>query len=158
MVSIESIMDTDEYREYINSLSAEDVDQPCEGCPGSFLTNDCPGCPAAQEPKEDIQVPAAPEKVTILKAQLPAEKYKEIINSLAALVTECRIHTSPTGINCRAVDTANVAMISMDIPREWFDLYQCTTTEEIGIDVALSRSEPKIGCVWNKGKDRDVLT
>lgn len=42
------------------------------------------------------------------------KEFKEIIESVIALVPECRINLTETGMQIRAVDTANVAMVMLD--------------------------------------------
>ena len=45
----------------------------------------------------------------MLKAMIDAEIFRESIDAIVALVTECRLHTADDHIWTRAVDTANVA-------------------------------------------------
>jgi len=50
-------------------------------------------------------------------------------------VTECRLHTDENGMITRAVDTANVAMISLTLKKEAFESYS-STKNELGLDIA----------------------
>ena len=71
----------------------------------------------------------------MLKATIDAEIFKESIDAISALVTECRLRISEEGFSARAVDTANVAMVSLELRREAFDSYAATPAE-IGLDIA----------------------
>jgi proliferating cell nuclear antigen len=71
----------------------------------------------------------------MLKATIDADILKESIDALSALVTECRLHTDENGMITRAVDTANVAMISLTLKKEAFESYS-STKNELGLDIA----------------------
>jgi proliferating cell nuclear antigen len=71
----------------------------------------------------------------MLNATIDADLFRESIDVIAALVTECRLHTDPDGIRMRAVDTANVAMVSMDLRKDAFESFSATPGE-LGIDIA----------------------
>ena len=71
----------------------------------------------------------------MLKATIDADILKESIDAISALVTECRLHTDENGISTRAVDTANVAMISLTLKKEAFQSFQ-STKNELGMDIA----------------------
>ncbi len=71
----------------------------------------------------------------MLKATINADIFREAIDAIAALVTECRLHVEPENIYTRAVDTANVAMVSLQLKKEAFESYQ-GTKEELGLDIA----------------------
>ncbi|MEI7433280.1 MAG: DNA polymerase sliding clamp [Methanomicrobiales archaeon] len=71
----------------------------------------------------------------MLKATIDADVLKESIDAISALVTECRLHTDENGISTRAVDTANVAMISLLLKKEAFSSFAATRSE-LGIDIA----------------------
>jgi proliferating cell nuclear antigen len=71
----------------------------------------------------------------MLKATIDADILKESIDAISALVTECRLHTDETGISTRAVDTANVAMISLHLKKEAFESFS-STKSELGLDIA----------------------
>ncbi|HOJ97002.1 MAG TPA: DNA polymerase sliding clamp [Methanospirillum sp.] len=71
----------------------------------------------------------------MLKATISADVFKDTVDALSALVTECRLHVSETEVWARAVDTANVAMIILTLKKEAFSQYEATT-EEIGLDIA----------------------
>jgi proliferating cell nuclear antigen len=58
----------------------------------------------------------------------------EAIEVVSALVTECRLHADQNGIRTRAVDTANVAMVSLDLGKDGFSAFSATK-EEIGLDI-----------------------
>ncbi len=71
----------------------------------------------------------------MLKATIDADIFRESIDAIAALVTECRMHVEPDRIFTRAVDTANVAMVSLQLQKEAFETFQATK-EEMGLDIA----------------------
>lgn len=71
----------------------------------------------------------------MLKATIDADILKESIDAISALVTECRLHTDENGISTRAVDTANVAMVSLSLKKEAFSSFE-STKNELGLDIA----------------------
>lgn len=71
----------------------------------------------------------------MLKATIDADILKESIDAISALVTECRLHTDEDGLSTRAVDTANVAMVSLTLKKEAFSGFE-STKNEIGLDIA----------------------
>lgn len=71
----------------------------------------------------------------MLKATMSADIFRDMIDALSALVTECRLHFSEVELWVRAVDTANVAMIILTLKKEAFSHYE-STTGEIGLDIA----------------------
>lgn len=70
----------------------------------------------------------------MLKAAIDAEIFREVIDVIAALVTECRLQIEENGINTRAVDTANVAMVSIEVSRDAFQSFTATDGE-LGLDI-----------------------
>ena len=71
----------------------------------------------------------------MLKAMIDAEIFRESIDAIVALVTECRLHTADDHIWTRAVDTANVAMISLDLQSTAFISFSATPGA-VGLDIA----------------------
>jgi proliferating cell nuclear antigen len=71
----------------------------------------------------------------MLNSTIDADIFRESIDVIAALVTECRLHTDKGGIHTRAVDTANVAMVSLEVKPEAFTSY-VASDDELGIDIA----------------------
>ena len=71
----------------------------------------------------------------MLKATIDADIFKEAIDAISALIPECRLHTDESGISTRAVDTANVAMISLSLKQEAFDSFKATKSQ-LGIDIS----------------------
>ena len=71
----------------------------------------------------------------MLKATIDADIFKEFIDAISALVPECRLHTTENGISTRAVDTANVAMVGLELRKEAFDSFKATTGQ-MGIDLS----------------------
>jgi proliferating cell nuclear antigen len=70
----------------------------------------------------------------MLKATIDTDTFRETIEVIAAMVTECRLNISEQGIRTRAVDTANVAMISLELDQEAFASF-LATAGELGIDI-----------------------
>jgi proliferating cell nuclear antigen len=87
----------------------------------------------------------------MLKAAIDADIFRESIDAIAALVTESRLHITENGLMTRAVDTANVAMVSLEVGTEAFSSFTATNTE-IGLDIAKMKN---IIGMMGKG---DVLT
>jgi proliferating cell nuclear antigen len=71
----------------------------------------------------------------MLKATIDADILKESIDAISALVTECRLHADENGFATRAVDTANVAMVSLTLKKEAFESF-ASTKNELGLDIA----------------------
>ena len=71
----------------------------------------------------------------MLKATIDADIFRESIDAIAALVTECRLHTAEDQIRTRSVDTANVAMVSLELQSTAFNTF-LATTGELGLDIA----------------------
>jgi proliferating cell nuclear antigen len=71
----------------------------------------------------------------MLKATIDADIFKESIEAVSALVTESRLHVDENGMSTRAVDTANVAMVSMQLKKEAFESFT-STKYELGMDIA----------------------
>lgn len=75
----------------------------------------------------------------MLKATIDADTFRESVDAISALVTECRVHVEPDRVYTRAVDTANVAMVSFQLKKEAFESYQATR-EELGVDITKLKS------------------
>ncbi len=70
----------------------------------------------------------------MFKAVIGAEKLKDSIESISTLVDEARFRLNQDGIIVRAVDPANVAMVSFDLLKDAFDSFEATEGE-LGIDL-----------------------
>jgi proliferating cell nuclear antigen len=70
----------------------------------------------------------------MFKAVIGAEKLKDSIESISTLVDEAKFRINPDGISVRAVDPANVAMVSLDVAKDAFDSFEATEGE-LGIDL-----------------------
>ena len=70
----------------------------------------------------------------MFKAVIGAEKLKDAIESISTLVDEARFKLTADGISVRAVDPANVAMVSLDLAKDAFDSFEATEGE-LGIDL-----------------------
>jgi len=70
----------------------------------------------------------------MLKGTINADTFRDSIDAVAALVTECRMHYSEQEVWIRSVDTANVAMVILTLQREAFNTYEATPGE-LGLDI-----------------------
>ncbi len=70
----------------------------------------------------------------MFKAVINAELLKDAIASLAVIVDEVRFRIKPEGISVKAVDPANVAMVTFELGSTAFDEYSADECE-IGIDL-----------------------
>jgi proliferating cell nuclear antigen len=70
----------------------------------------------------------------MFKATINAELLKDAIASLAVIVDEVRFRMKPEGISVKAVDPANVAMVTFELGSSAFDEYSADECE-IGIDL-----------------------
>ncbi|MDY6958245.1 MAG: DNA polymerase sliding clamp, partial [Halobacteriota archaeon] len=70
----------------------------------------------------------------MLKAVISAGILKELIEVVSTLVDEARFKLSNDGIVIRAVDPANVAMVSFDISSDAFSSFEASDGE-IGVDL-----------------------
>lgn len=75
----------------------------------------------------------------MLKAEIDANTFSEMIDVISALVNECRIHISEDGISTRAVDAANVAMVSVSLESGAFNTFSADPSE-LGFDVKKMRN------------------
>ncbi len=78
----------------------------------------------------------------MFEATIDATLLKDSIESLSVLVDEARIKLSPEGLTVRAVDPANVAMVSFDLEAAAFEEF---TAEEGEIGLDLSRIADILG-------------
>jgi proliferating cell nuclear antigen len=61
------------------------------------------------------------------------------VNLIRALVPECRLIITSDGLNTMAVDAANVAMVSVRLPKDAFEEFK-TQPDELGMDVTKWKS------------------
>mgnify|MGYP000179115034 CR=1 FL=1 len=67
-------------------------------------------------------------------ATIAADRLAESLAVLEALVDECRFELAAGGLRVRAVDPANVAAVSLDLPADAFERYDADG-ETVGVDV-----------------------
>jgi len=70
----------------------------------------------------------------MFKAVINAEVLKDAIEAVSTLVDEAKFHITKEGISARAVDPANVAMVSFDLKAGAFESFNATDGE-IGVDL-----------------------
>jgi len=87
----------------------------------------------------------------MLKATIDAELFREAIDAISALVPECRLHTTDSGFSTRAVDTANVAMVSIELKKEAFETYKATKSQ-LGVDIS------KMKNIFNMAGKGDLIS
>ncbi|HJJ28345.1 MAG TPA: proliferating cell nuclear antigen (pcna) [Methanocorpusculum sp.] len=76
----------------------------------------------------------------MFKATLKADIFRETIDAISALVNECRLHVTETGIRTITVDTSNVAMVSLELEAAAFDSFACEGDLELGLDIEKIRA------------------
>lgn len=70
----------------------------------------------------------------MFKARINADVLKDAVDAATALVDEGRLHISAEGVSLKAVDPANVAMVSMSLGTDAFESFE-GTDGEIGLDL-----------------------
>jgi proliferating cell nuclear antigen len=70
----------------------------------------------------------------MFKAIINAETLGDAIEAVSSLVEEVKISVSETGLELKAADAANVAMVSLRVSSEAFENFQATPSE-IGVDL-----------------------
>lgn len=70
----------------------------------------------------------------MLKAVIDAETLRDAIEAVSSLVDEVKFTITEKGLELKAVDPANVAMVSLKIDASAFEFYQATPGE-IGVDL-----------------------
>ncbi|RZB29463.1 MAG: proliferating cell nuclear antigen [Candidatus Argoarchaeum ethanivorans] len=66
--------------------------------------------------------------------EIESDKLKEALEAAEVLVDECKLNFTPEGFTIRAVDPANVAMVTLELQREAFINYEASEGE-IGVDL-----------------------
>ncbi|MGB8218531.1 MAG: DNA polymerase sliding clamp [Candidatus Methanoperedens sp.] len=70
----------------------------------------------------------------MFKAEIKSDRLKDSIEILSVMIDEAKFKLTPQGISARAVDAANVAMVSFDLEKDAFESYEATEGE-LGIDL-----------------------
>jgi proliferating cell nuclear antigen len=83
----------------------------------------------------------------MFKAAINAELLKDAIASLAVIVDEVRFRIKPEGISVKAVDPANVAMVTFELGSTAFDEY---SADECEIGISLNKITDLMG-ITDKG-------
>lgn len=71
----------------------------------------------------------------MFRAIISAEILQDAIKAASSVVDEARFEIAPEGLSARAVDPANAAMISLELSKDAFVLFE-GTEGEIGIDLS----------------------
>ncbi len=70
----------------------------------------------------------------MFKAEIKSDRLKDSIEILSVMLDEAKFKLTPVGMSARAVDAANVAMVSFDLAKDAFESYEATDGE-LGIDL-----------------------
>ena len=70
----------------------------------------------------------------MFKAKIKADKFREVVDVISALVDEAKFNIKSDGISLRAVDPAHVAMLDMVLQKKAFEEYKAKECE-LGIDI-----------------------
>jgi len=65
----------------------------------------------------------------MFRATINADVLKDSMEAISTLVDEARFRLDKDGISTRAVDSANVAMITLELDADAFESYECTDGE-----------------------------
>ncbi len=76
----------------------------------------------------------------IFTAKLDSTLFRAMIDALATFFNEVRLHIEDDGLHVISVDTANVAMMIMHVPRDAFRTYELAAPQAIGVDVEKIRA------------------
>ncbi len=64
-----------------------------------------------------------------------AKTFKAILDAIAEMVEETSFKATPEGIRLRNMDTSRSAMITVDLPKEFFESYEVEEEEIIGLQL-----------------------
>ena len=62
----------------------------------------------------------------MFKSSIKGNKIKEVTNALTIMVDEAKFNITPSGMFVKAVDLANVAMVSLTLEKEAFESFEAT--------------------------------
>ena len=79
-------------------------------------------------------------------------KLKKILDALRDLVEEANIDANETGLSLQAMDTAHVALVSMNLDKNSFEKYNCTNPTTLGVNLG------SIQKILKCGDSSDILT
>jgi len=64
-----------------------------------------------------------------------AREWKYIVDSLSVLIEEANFTFTPDGIKLRALDSARIAMVELELPIIVFEEYECSEETNVGINI-----------------------
>ncbi|MCX8169399.1 MAG: proliferating cell nuclear antigen (pcna) [Candidatus Methanomethylicia archaeon] len=64
-----------------------------------------------------------------------AKLWRNVIDAISELIDEANFIATPEGISLRAMDPSHVAMVEVNLPKEFFDYYECEDIMNIGINL-----------------------
>ena len=73
--------------------------------------------------------------IILTKLTISIKNFREIIDLLNTVVSEAKLKLDSKGLNVKAVDSAHVAMIDMQLNREAFIEYDVDQEDELAVDV-----------------------
>ncbi|MDD5419607.1 MAG: DNA polymerase sliding clamp [Methanomicrobiaceae archaeon] len=88
-----------------------------------------------------------------MEAKIALGTLKVALDAISAFVDECRIHVQGSGLRTIAVDTANVAMVELELSTNAFISYGWSGPQEIGLDV---RKLKRILTMANSGDEIEL--
>jgi|SRR5665648_38959 len=97
----------------------------------------------------------------MFKAKISADILRDSIKSISSIVDEAKFKITDSGIHVRAVDPANVAMVSLELTSAAFDSFEATELE-LGIDLvrlidALDMAERNASVIMEFNKETHKL-
>ena len=70
---------------------------------------------------------------------------KKIVESIKDLVSEVNIDVSGTGISLQAMDSSHVALVSLQLSSEGFEVFRCDKTMTLGLNIGNLSKVMKLG-------------
>jgi proliferating cell nuclear antigen len=101
----------------------------------SVIFEDLPGCFDILFPENQDPEIIKPFEGKIFSMVIPGDKYKELFGSIGIIAPETVLHITNEGIRTSMVDTANVALVSVDYKPENFEKYELVESFDMGIDL-----------------------
>lgn len=77
--------------------------------------------------------------------------WRSVIDAISELIDEANFVASPEGMSLRAMDPSHVAMIEVNLPKDFFDEYECDEKFNVGINLDEFRK------VLRRGSARDKM-
>ena len=72
----------------------------------------------------------------MIKYTTTGKNFKGMVATLQALLDECRITISPTGIDVKMVDSTNVGIILLELPKQIFSQWEVNEAKVFGLELS----------------------